>query len=298
VVFTILFTTPSFLAPALIGAAQGRQQFLLVALTLGGPPAVRIIFVAVALAAGFGAPGAMAATFAAAILAASIPLIALRRYLSPLASWRPKVSRSDIVALLPVVGGLLAITALSTDDVVVAKAAFGAHEAGLYGSASLIGRVILYLPAAIVTVLLPKVSARVAADRDTRDILVQSFVVTGAFCVAGTLLYAVAPDFIVKLAFGAKYQGSASLLWMFGVAMTFYALLNVLLTYQLGHGAVRTSWLLFGAAIVQTLLFAKFHSTPRELLLTSIVVGGTLLVVHEAFVAPTLVSAFRRSGPS
>jgi O-antigen/teichoic acid export membrane protein len=296
VVFTALFAAPSFVAPALIGAAQGRQQFFLVTLTLGAPPALRVALVAVALAAGFGTGGAMAATFVASAVAVAIPLVALRRYLVPLASWRPRISRSDVKGLLPVVGGLLAITALSTDDLLVAKAVYSNHEAGLYSSASLIGRVVLYLPAAIVTVLLPKVSARVAAQRDTNDIFAQSLLVTGAFCVAATLIYAAFPHAIVQIAFGSKYEGSAGLLWMFGVAMTFYALLNVLLTYQLGLGKSRTSWLLLGAAVVQAVTFAVFHQTPRELLGASIAIGAAVLVIHELFVAPTLVRALRRNG--
>lgn len=293
VVFAILFMAPSFLAPALVGAGQGRQRFLLVAIALAGPPVARIVFVSVALAGGLGVPGAMAATTCAAVVAVVIPFIPLRHALLPLTRWRPRISRSDLVALLPFVGGLLAITSLSTLDLVVAKAVFTDDQAGLYGSASLIGRVILYLPAAIVTVLLPKVSARVAAEQDTSDILVQSLLVTAAFCLSATALYAVAPRLILSVAFGTKYEGSADLLWMFGLAMTFYALLNVLLTYQLGHGAGRTSWLLLAAALVQGALFAIFHDTPRELLAISIAVGAILLVLHEALVSPILWRVLR-----
>ncbi len=58
------------------------------------------------------------------------------------------------------------VTCLTTDDLVAAKVVFSSHEAGLYGAASLIGRVILYLPLAIVTVLLPDVSARVSEGKE------------------------------------------------------------------------------------------------------------------------------------
>lgn len=295
VIFTALFALPSFLAPALIGAAQGRQQFVLVAVALGAPPIVRIVMVGAALAAGLGVSGAMAATFVAAISGVLIPFVALRHSFGPVLAWRPRISRHELTSLAPVVAGLLAITALSTDDLVVAKAAFSSHEAGLYGSASLIGRVILYLPTAIATVLLPKVSARVASRRATTDILLQSTVVTGLFCVLSTIVYAAAPHLIVKVAFGSKYEGTASLLWMFGVAMTFYALANVLLTYQLGHGRSRTSWFLLGSAVVQAALFGLFHSSPRELLTVSIVVGGFALLLLELVVAPTLLQATRRA---
>lgn len=294
VAFTALTTFPAFLAPALIGAAQGRQRFVLVSVALGAPPLVRIILVAAALAAHSGVAGAMAATFASSAVGALIPLVALRKHLRPIARWRPKLSRSDTVALIPVVAGLLAITALSTDDLVVAKATFSGHEAGLYGSASLIGRVILYTPAAIVTVLLPKVSSRAAAQLETTDILAQSMLVTAAFCLAGTVIYSAIPRLIVSVAFGSKYEGSSSLLWMFGIAMSLYALVNVELTYQLGHRASRSSWFLLSAALAQAVLFALFHRTPKELLTVSILVGGVVLALHETIVAPTLIPALRR----
>ncbi|MGZ4419276.1 MAG: hypothetical protein ACXVRV_14045, partial [Gaiellaceae bacterium] len=124
VVFTVAFTTPAFLLPALLGAVQGRQRFLLLAAAIGGPSLLRIIFVAIFLAAGFGATGAMAATFAASVIGVAIVIAPLRKALAPVRSWRPRMSRSDLIALLPVAGGLLAITALSSDDLIVAKAVF------------------------------------------------------------------------------------------------------------------------------------------------------------------------------
>lgn len=75
--------------------------------------------------------------------------------------------------------------------------------------------------------------------------------------------------------------------------MTCYALLNVILTYQLGHGASRTSWLLLGGAVVEAGLFAAFHETPRQLLAASIGVGVTLLIVNETLVAPSIIRTMR-----
>jgi O-antigen/teichoic acid export membrane protein len=284
----VLLTTPAFLGPALLGAIQGEQRFLLVAVAIGAPAFVRVGLAVAALQAGFGVAGVMAATLGSTLVAAAIPLTVLRHQLGPLLDWRPRLPRPELFALLPVLGGQLAITCLSTDDVVAGKAAFTAHEAGLYGSASLIGRVILYLPAAIVTVLLPRVSAHVSAERGTRRLFVESFLATAAFCIAVTLVYTLAPHLIVRIAFGSSYEGSASLLWMFGLAMTLYALLNVLLFYRLGHGETRTSWLLLAGAVVQALVFAAFHGSPRELLAASITTGAVLLLA--AAVGPSNAS--------
>jgi O-antigen/teichoic acid export membrane protein len=282
VIFTVLLTAPAFLAPVLLGAIQGVQRFWLVAAAIAVPSLVRVALAAAALAAGLGVAGVMAATFVAALVSLAIPLTVLRRGLGSVRAWRPRLPRRELLALLPVLGGLLAITCLSTDDLVAAKAVFPSHEAGLYGGASLIGRVILYLPAAIVTVLLPKVSAGVSAARGTGGIFARSVFATAAFCVTATLIYAIAPHLIVRIAFGSSYEGAASLLWMFGVAMTLYAVLNVLLFYRLGHGETQTCWLLLAGGIVQALVYAGLHSSPRELLTVSIATGGILLLASVA----------------
>jgi hypothetical protein len=69
------------------------------------------------------------------------------------------------------------LTALSTLDVLVAEIALPDADAGVCGALSLTDRVILYLPAVIVMVMLPKVSARTAANRDPSSILSRSLAV-------------------------------------------------------------------------------------------------------------------------
>jgi O-antigen/teichoic acid export membrane protein len=224
----------------------------------------------------------MAATLLATFVAVAIPFAVLRRSLTPLGAWRPRLARGDALALLPVVGGMLAITCLTTDDLVAAKVTFSPHEAGLYGSASLIGRVILYLPIAIVTVLLPYVAARTSAGRATAGLLWRSLLATGTFCLVFTAIYASLPKLIVRIAVGSKYEGASSLLWMFGIAMTLYSLLNVVLVYRLGRGETRTSWLLLAGVGLQAVLFAAFHSTPHELLAADIATAVILLVATAA----------------
>jgi O-antigen/teichoic acid export membrane protein len=282
VVIAILATPPAFVAPVLVGAAQGRKRFTLLAASIAVPSMLRVLFVEAALQAGFGVAGAMGATFVASVTAILIPLAILRPELRPLRAWRPKLSRTDAFALLPVVAGTLAVTLLTTDDLFAAKIAFPPPLAGVYGAGSLIGRVILYLPAAVVTVLLPSVAARVTEERDAGPLLARSLLATGVLCGTLTIVYAIAPHLIARIAFGSKYEGTASLLWMFGIAMTLYSLLNVILFYRLGHGETRICWILLAGAGVQIVVYTLFHSSPRELLVVSIACGAVLLAVAAA----------------
>jgi O-antigen/teichoic acid export membrane protein len=270
--------------PVVWGLAQGLQRFALFAVSIGLGPALRPVLAVVLLAAGFGVSGAIGATLIAAAVALLVPLVVLRRWITRDTGRSSPVPAGEVGRyLVPAMVGVLSITSLTTSDVIVAKAVFSDHDAGLYGSASLIGRVILYLPAAIVLVLLPKVAAREAAGRESRDVLIKSLLVTVGFCAIATLTYAVAPNLLVFLAFGSSFEDAAGLLWMFAVAMSGFAVLNVLLAYHLGRGAYRMSFLLLAGAVAQILLFVAFHGSPEQLLAIDIAVAFALIAVHELF---------------
>jgi O-antigen/teichoic acid export membrane protein len=270
------------------------QRFWALAVAVGVSPLFRVLAVSVLLAAGFGVAGAMTATLLAAVVGVAAPAWALRRHLA-----RPSLVEAgdgDGSALRefgPVILGLLAITSLTTVDVVIAKAVLDGEEAGIYASASLIGRVILYLPAAIVTVLLPKVSSRVALGQDARAILAGSIAVTVGFCLLATLVYSFASSLVALVAFGSGFEDVADLLPLFAISMTGFALLNVMLAYHLGRGSSSMSLLLAIGAVVQVIGFAAFHDSSQELLAVGIVTAAALLVAHETLIDRTLVRSAR-----
>ena len=289
VVLAATLTVPAFLTPIAWGWAQGLQRFGVLSLSVAIGPVLRVVVVAVLLAAGLSVAGAMTATVAAAGIAVVAPLWILRRFLAQPAKIPPLDVRQVTRRVVPVVAGLLAITALTTMDVIVAKSVLPEHEAGIYGAASLVGRIILYLPAAVATVLLPKVAARSTLRQSSDDILTGSLGVTAAFCTIVTAIYIAAPDSVVGLAFGSSFDDAAPLLWLFGLAMSGYALLNLLFFYHLGRGDRRFSWLLIAGAAVEALGFALFHSSGRELIAVSAGTAALLLVAHELMMGPELL---------
>jgi O-antigen/teichoic acid export membrane protein len=282
VAITALTAFPSIVSPVTRGLAQGLERFGLTAVAYACGPVIRIGFTLFAFAIGLHVGGAMLATLLSMLVGLFLPLWVLREWVRPSPAAGRRINRAEAIrSLLPVVVGLLAITALTTDDVVVAKAALSEHSAGIYGTASLIGRVILYLPAAIITVLLPRVAARTAGNEETHDLLLKSVGVTAAFCTSLTLLYGVAAPTIVRLAFGSKYASASPLLWRFGVAMTGFAILNVLLVYHLGRGDSAMSWLLAAGAVLQLAAFALLHGSARQIVTVDVVFAAALVLAHE-----------------
>jgi O-antigen/teichoic acid export membrane protein len=281
IVLVNLLALPNLMTPVVWGVAQGLQRFRVLSTSMAAGTFVRLVFLIPLLAVGAGVPGAVGAALIGGLASLAIPFVALRAWFAAPGGLGERVPRREATTyLVPVAVGILAITSLSSIDVLVAKASFGGATAGVYGSASLIGRLVLYVPTAIVTVLLPKVAARSAAGQATTRLLAVSLAVTVAFGGIAAASYAGLSHFIVSAAFGNKYEAAGSLLWMFAVAMTAYAIMNVFLYYHLGRGNTRVSWFLLAGAIVQGVVYAFFHSTPRELVTASICVGWALVTAE------------------
>jgi O-antigen/teichoic acid export membrane protein len=253
---------------------------------------VRIALILLLIPLGLGVGGVMGATFVAgaASLVAPFPLV-WRWVRRSFVRGRGPTNREVLAYAGPVLGGTLAVTSLTTIDLIVAKLALTSHDAGIYGSASFVGRLLLYLPMPVATVLLPKVTSRAAVARDTEEILFASIAVTAIFSLAGTAVLAGIPHVVIDLTFGAKYGGAAPLVGLFGLAMSVYAVLNVQLAYHLGHGRRGMAWLLLGGALAQLVLYAVVHGSTYQLVGANLATAVVLLLVHELAFQPTLPGA-------
>jgi len=119
VALTALTAFPAILSPVTWGLAQGLQRFTLVALIYATGPVVRIGLMIAAFSIGLHAGGAMLATFGSMMVALVLPLWILREWISPAPSLGGRIDRwGAIRSLLPVLVGLLAITVLTSVDVV------------------------------------------------------------------------------------------------------------------------------------------------------------------------------------
>lgn len=288
-ILTAAMTVPALLTPVVWGLAQGLQRFGVLVLSMGLGIGLRLALLVVLALIALTVNGAIAVTLAGGVVALLLTLLILKPWLRTPDDAPSSPSIIHFARdLAPVAFGTLALASLTTADLLAAKAVLSDETAGVYGSASLIGRLILFVPATIATVLLPKVSSRAAADRETRDILHASLAITAAIALAATALVAVAPSLVINLSFGDAFGQAAPLLGLFGVAMSGYALLNVLLTYHLGHESSGMSWLLLGGAVAQIGGYVVFHDSGRELLIVSIGIALALLILHELLILPVI----------
>jgi O-antigen/teichoic acid export membrane protein len=289
-----LYTLPALLAPPLWGVAQGLQRFGLMSASMIFGSAARILVLVAMIPFGVGVGAVMGTTLVGAFFVLVVPVPLVWALVRQRAGRAHGPSDREVLRYLgPVIVGALAMTSLTTLDLIVAKVALNSTDAGIYGSASFIGRLLLYLPMTIATVLLPKVISRAALEQDTKEILHASLAVTAAFSLTGTGLLIVLPRLVVGATFGSEYERAVPLIGVFGLAMTAYALLNVLLAYHLGHGRTGIAWLLLGGAAAQILLYLAVHGSTYQLVTVTLVSAVAMLLIHELAFERTLSQAVR-----
>ena len=177
--------------------------------------------------------------------------------------------------------GSLAFASPTNVDILLAAYFFSGNVAGIYAAAALVGKVVLFLPAAIVTVLLPKAASRAAAGFASRRILLASIAVTLVICLVATALLALVPESLLVHAFGGDFRKSTALLGWFGLAMTAAAVVNVYLSVYFAERNARFPLLVLGAAAVQIVAVALWHPNPRSIVLVTLTRFMAVLVVHE-----------------
>jgi O-antigen/teichoic acid export membrane protein len=277
----------------LYGFLQGLQRFWPLALTYAISGLFRPLLVVPVLLAGLGAAGALTVNTAAAVVAVLMAGVALRDLWGRKADVpAPHLQRGEVAIVFV---GSLAFASLTNVDILLAKYFLSDDEAGIYAAAALVGKFVLFLPSAAVTVLLPKATSRSAAGIRPHRILLLTAGVTGALTLTAAGALALMPESLLVWAFGPAFREATGLLGWFGLAMTAGALVNVYLAVYFAERDVRFPLIVAAAAVAQIIGIALFHSEPLDLVLTTLVCFTAVLVIHELKFRYGLVRVWARS---
>ncbi len=262
-----------FVLPVSLGVLQGYQRFGSVAILYVLPFALRLaLFVPIALA-GFRLGGAMYAAVFAGIVSAAFAVTLIEQPLRRGARVARPALRPFFVYLGPVVLGVIGIAVLTNVDIVVAKVRFADADAGAYAAASAFARVAFFLPATLLAVLFPRTAARHARGEDTDDILGRSLIVVAGLCGLLTLGYWMTGRGLVHTTFGPDFAPGGDVLAPFALAMTLYALANVLVGFHLSRGETRYAWILAAAVPVQLVVLALVPGGMNGLVWANVAIG-------------------------
>jgi O-antigen/teichoic acid export membrane protein len=170
--------------------------------------------------------------------------------------------------------------------------------AGVYAAAALVGKIVLFLPSALVTVLLPKAASRAAAGLTSEKILLASVAVTAALTLSVTVVLALVPESLLVWAFGGDFRAATGLLVWFGLAMTAAALVNVYLSVYFAERDVRFPLLVLAAAVAQVVAVSVWHPSPRSIVMVTFACCSAVLAIHEIAFPHALARRGSSSSPS
>lgn len=268
-------------APVNTALMQGLQDYKWLGISMGLSGPAKLFFCAALVLAGFGVDGAVGGLVLTGIFLWALTYFPLKKYLS--AGSAPHGSgHLPLRQVLPVFLANLAFTIMTQADMVLVNRYFPAHQAGVYASAAILGRAVMYIPGSIVLAMFPMVSEKNALNESSGHLLARALFATIFLSGAGALLFYFLPGWTITSFFGSRYAEAAPLLKYFGLAMLPMAFLMVLMNYLVAKEKTSFSYIMAAGAILEIGAMYLYHETPMDIVKAMAAAGAFVLAAGAA----------------
>jgi O-antigen/teichoic acid export membrane protein len=275
------------------GALQATRAYPAVGWSMIAEQVARLVLGAGLALAGMGVTGAYLGTPLAMACTSVILYFLLQRRLGAKdPGHTPHGLRRLTVNARVAIGGLALIAVLQNIDVIVAQHRLSSAQAGAYAAAAVAAKVVVWVAIGIGFYLLPEAARRHAEGADARPVLLRALVLTGAVAAPCLIVYGVAPDLLLKLAFGPKYTQGADVLFELGIAMAFLSVCYLAVQLLLALKEVRFLWFLGAIAIAEPAALLKLTGSGSVQSFATVV-----LIIQVIAAAGALAAAYRASAP-
>jgi O-antigen/teichoic acid export membrane protein len=178
-------------------------------------------------------------------------------------------------------------------DVVIAKKVLSSSLAGDYACAVFMGKVILFLPTAVSMVMFPKTAELRAQHARTVRVFLRYFFVGVFLSGLVGVLYVAVPRTLISILYGSEYLNAATIMGAFGVAMTFYTAVNILIMYFISIRSTIISMIVMSTALLaEVLLMSLYARTLMQFALIHLLVAGALVLF--LFIAVVAINSSER----
>ena len=268
----------SFLVPVIMGVLQGLKRFEAFGLGSGSYSVTRLLtgFLFV-MVLGWGINGAIFAEVLGSIAVITLGYWFLRDVMSTTQEhlgdnfWKDMRSFFFPTALFTSISLLL----VNIDIIMVRH--YCPNEAGLYATASILGKICLFLPGAFNYVLFPEAVLANESGEEGSRILWITLGLTSLFTGGAAFMFYMFPSQVITLLFGIKYQQAAPILQYISLSMALIALTNVIATNSIAQSNFLFLWPLGGGATLFFILIGLFHDS-------------SLIIAKLLFLSTTLIS--------
>jgi O-antigen/teichoic acid export membrane protein len=264
------------------GSLQGLRQFIPYTTILIIQTLVKSVLGTLAVIAGYSINGVIGSLVIGSLLAYCYGYLRLKKILRP----NKKLPLSLTVSVLnlfrhswTIFTTTLFLALLNNLDVTLAKHYLIPVEAGQYAALSVIGKIILYISAAFITVSFPYISSSIASnDQKEKRYVYFSLLATSAISGISLTAFSLMPLRIVTLLLGWTYAPIAPYLASFALAMFLFNLSYALITFFMA-GKSKTYLLPLALAVfVQIIMILIWHHTIVHII-TAVLVSNLVLII-------------------
>jgi O-antigen/teichoic acid export membrane protein len=274
----------SWIVPILSGGLQGLELFKWFTSISVVSGVLKLTLAFIFIWMGFNIAGALGALLFSTSIGVVISFFPLKNFISMKAVSDGVDFKEFFVYLFPVAISSFCFMSLVNFDMVLVKYFFVPEDSGLYSLAQMVGKIFLFFPGAISTVMFPRVSGLNAANMNTSVTLKKSLLLAIALCLGAGLFYNLFPGFVLKILTGKAFGESIILGRLFSVSMGFFALLYILITYFLSIKDMRfIKYLVFFTGL-QFLAIVLFHSSLFHIQWILCINSILLFVIHAVLI--------------
>ena len=155
---------------------------------------------------------------------------------------------------------------------------FDPHQAGIYSSLSVLGKVIFFASNAVGFVVFPMIAERRELKKKIVGLTIVALSFVGGVSGVLTILYFLFPSFVVRILFGNAFDEAIPYLGFFGIFLSFFSLSSILSNIYLAIGNTKFSLFMVLASVAQILGIFLYHETLLQVILINSVVSGVLFV--------------------
>jgi len=273
----------SFPLPAALGIFQGLQRFNSLAVINILTFLPKLIFAILLVSLGYGVLGAISALSLGMIVAFLFSLFFLGPYLKA----KKESYRYDFRELyrysIPATIIMLCLAVPSNVDVIFSKYFFMEYDAGLYTAASVIGKIILFLPSSILIIMFPTATEMNILNKSTIKLLNISLICTTLLSGSASLILAIYPN-IVETIFGYRYLEASTIIPTYAFMMFIFSLVWTIAYYCLALNNFRYTYIILLSTVTEICLIWIIHGSMLQIVWILIAGNLFLLITSYTFV--------------
>jgi O-antigen/teichoic acid export membrane protein len=284
---TLLPGTVAWLVLSVLrGTLQGIGAVAPVAWSIVAEALGRLLAGGLLVALGAGVTGAFAGTPLSFAIAAVVLAVVVRRRLPRADAPARGTLRGLVASAWAAVAGLTLVMFLQNVDVIVVKHRLDDEAAGAYAATAVAAKVLVWVAVGLSAHVVAEAARRIRDGGPPLAALLHGLGVLAALAVPVIGLFAVAPELLLRLGFGAEYAVAAPALLPLGLAMSLLACGLLGAQYLIALRRSSFLWVLAAAAAAEPFALA----VAGEGFAT---IAVTVLVVQVAAVLTVLALAAR-----